>query len=330
MIWLILSAGFTLLSSVILIQGAVRWGFVDIPGERKVHAIPTPRTGGLAMTCGALATFAVYLASGHPWPPIPWQTVGAGAGFLALGAMDDRYGFHPSRKLLWFALLALLAAWPWAFGGPAGSPYTMELGRWVLQAPRWTAFPVLTIWFLAVPNAVNIEDAINGYMGGFTLILMAFAASRGLHGPIIIGALLGFLVLNWPRAKHFMGDAGSFGCGFFIAESLLRAGGARRPALALILTAPIALDMLMGMIRRKRQGQSLLDPDRRTLPHHLLDLTGTATLASPILWAIAVLFGLSLGRPWATGTLAVAFMALLITCNRKFLFPGSATRFSPR
>jgi UDP-GlcNAc:undecaprenyl-phosphate GlcNAc-1-phosphate transferase len=323
MIWLAIAFGFTFLAGLVLIAQASRWGFVDLPEERKVHLVPTPRTGGLAMICGTSATFALYLGLGHPWAPIPWQTIGAAFGFLALGALDDRYGFHPRRKLLWFALLALLAAWPWAFGGPAGSPYLIHLGGWMLQAPRWVAYPVLAIWFLAVPNAVNIEDAINGYMGGFTLILLAFTAARGVQVQMVMGALLGFLILNWPRAKHFMGDAGSFGCGFFIAEAILRAGGDRHPGLALTLTAPIALDVLMGVIRRRRRGQSLFVADRLTLPHHLLNLTGTATRATPILWGVTLLFGLSVGQPWRLGIMVVAFVLILITCNRQFLFGRS-------
>jgi len=276
------------------------------------------------MIGGALATLALYLGCGHPWPPIPWQTLAAGCGFMILGALDDRFGFHPRQKLLWFAQASLLAAWPWAFAGPPGAPYKVQLGSLALQAPRWAAYPVLALWFLAVPNAVNIEDAINGYMAGFTLILLAFAAAKGVRGPVAMGALLGFLVLNWPRARHFMGDAGSFGCGFIIAETLLRAGGARCPGLALTLTAPIALDVLMGMIRRVRLKQSPFDPDRRTLPHHLLDFTGSPALATPILWLIAILFGLSAGRPWAVGILVVGFGAVLVACNRRFLFEPSA------
>ncbi len=59
MIWLGISFGITLLCSIVLINRAAGWGFVVLPEERKVHLVPTPRTGGLAMICGTSATFAV-------------------------------------------------------------------------------------------------------------------------------------------------------------------------------------------------------------------------------------------------------------------------------
>ena len=322
MVCLLIAFAATVLSSLVLIRQASRWGFIDHPGERKVHAVPTPRTGGLAMAFGAAATLAASLACGRPCPVLPWQTWAAGAGFLGLGALDDRFTFHPRHKFLWLALFSLLAAWPWAFAGPDGSPYTAHLGAWGLQVSRWVAFPVLALWFLAVPNAVNIEDAINGYMAGFTFILLGVALIQGVDVLIPMGALAGFLLLNWPRAKHFLGDTGSLGCGFVIAEALLRAGGSQRPLLALALTAPISLDVSMGIVRRIRQNMSLFAADRLTCPHHLAHLCGQSHgWAAFILWTnTAVIAFLTFCAPaFAMGWLG--FYALtLVLFNRASLF----------
>jgi UDP-GlcNAc:undecaprenyl-phosphate GlcNAc-1-phosphate transferase len=334
MIWFVLSFGFTFLSSLVLINRAPVWGFVDFPEERKVHTVPTPRTGGIAMACATLATFAVYLGTGHSWPPIPWQTIAAGTGFMSLGILDDRYGFHPRGKLRWFILLGLLASWPWAFHGPAGAPYIIHLGNWVVQAPRWVAYPILAVWFVSVPNAVNIEDAIDGYMGGFTLILLVVAAILGVNVLMPAGALVGFLLLNWPKAKHFLGDAGSFGCGFVIAEALLRAGGDHRPLLALVLTAPISMDVCMGIIRRIHLKMSLFEADRATCPHHVANLCHQShALATPILWANAAVIALLAFRPavFEAGYLCLYFLAL-VGLNRTSLFHPQAalTKLRPR
>ena len=313
MIWLVLSFGFTLLSSLILIKSAARLGLVDVPEERKVHAIPTPRTGGIAMVWGTLITFAVYLATGHPWPPLPWQTIAAGTGFMIIGILDDRYSFHPRGKLGWFILLGFLAAWPWAFHGPVGSPYLVYFGGWVLHAPRWLTYPFLAAWFVAVPNAVNIEDAINGYMGGFTLIMLAAAALLGVNVMIPVGALASFLLLNWPKAKHFLGDAGSFGCGFVIADALLRAGGNKRPLLALVLTAPISFDVFMGIIRRIRLKMSLFEADRSTCPHHVVRLCGQSHgWASLILWANASTIAFLAFQPMVYEMIYLALFSLVL------------------
>jgi UDP-N-acetylmuramyl pentapeptide phosphotransferase/UDP-N-acetylglucosamine-1-phosphate transferase len=280
------------------------------------------------MVLGTLATFAVYLATGHPWPPLPWQTIAAGTGFMTLGILDDRYGFHPRGKFRWFIVLGLLAAWPWAFHGPAGSPYIIHLGNWVLQAPRWLAYPILAVWFVSVPNAVNIEDAINGYMGGFTLLVLAVAALLGVNVMIPVGALTAFIILNWPKAKHFLGDAGSFGCGFVIADALLQAGGNQRPLLALMITAPISMDVCMGIIRRIRLKMSLFEADRSTCPHHLVTLCGQSHgLATLILWANAAMIGF---LAFYSQVFAAAYLALfalaLVWLNRAALFNGASRR----
>ncbi len=310
----------TTVAGLILVRKAADWGFIDLPNDRNVHTTPTPRTGGLAMILGGSLVYALSLGLHWiPTPHLPWQTWLAGLGFITVGALDDRYSFKPRQKFLVFLSLSALAAWPWVMkfnaanfswlpNAWAGS-FAVELGAAIL----------ITFWFMAVPNAVNIEDAINGYMGGFTFIVLMALLFRGVDTRIPLGALMGFLFLNWPKAKHFMGDAGSFGCGFFIAETILRAGGDRHPELALTLTAPIALDVLMGIIRRRRLGQSPFDADRRTLPHHLLDRTGSPALATPILWIGALLFAFCLGRPLAVAGLVLAFAAVLITFNWKFL-----------
>lgn len=273
------------------------------------------------MACGILATFGASLIF-HPGPSIPWQTLVAGCGFFTLGALDDRFSFHPRRKFIWFALFSFLAAWPWAFSGPGGSLYTIHVGACVILAPRWAAFPVLALWFLSVPNAVNIEDAINGYMGGFTLILLVVAAFFGVNVLIPIGAIFAFLLLNWPKSKHFLGDAGSFGCGFMIAEVLLRAGGNHRPFSLLLLTAPISMDVCIGIIRRVRLQMSLFEADRSTCPHHMVTMFnqshGWATLT---LWANAVVIAIlsSYSTSIALGYL-ILFGIFLTFLNRVSLF----------
>ena len=322
----ILSLATTVIFGLLLVRKAADWGFIDEPDARKVHTLPTPRTGGLAMVLGGGLVFGLALALGWiPWPVIPWQTWLAGLGFITVGAADDRFSFHPRQKVLVLLALSALAAWPWILVlKTTGVPWLPA--AWM----AWTASPLLlagaailiTFWFMAVPNAVNIEDAINGYMGGFTFLVLLGVAVRGVDTRIALGALLGFLLLNWPKARHFMGDAGSFGCGFFIAEAILRGGGLAHPALALFLTAPISLDVAMGLFRRKRLGMTFFTADRSTCPHHLLTLTGeNVTLTTSLLWLNAAGFVFLANRPgWALGQ-AASYVLALVYLNRKLLFP---------
>ncbi|BDU70446.1 hypothetical protein GETHOR_25470 [Geothrix oryzae] len=175
---------------------------------------------------------------------------------------------------------------------------------------------------MAVPNAVNIEDAINGYMGGFTFILLFALYLRGVDTRIALGALAGFLLLNWPKAKHFMGDAGSFGCGFFIAEGILRGGGIEHPLMTLAFTAPISMDVAMGLIRRKRLGMSFFTADRATFPHHLLArFGGSHVKATLVLWLISSGFVVLYPFPTALLIIFLGYAFALVFLNANSLFP---------
>ena len=269
--------------------------------------------GGLTL---GLSTFMGWMR----WPSLPWQTWLAGLGFITVGALDDRFSFQPRQKFLVLLGLSALAAWPWIL------IIRVTGVSWIPQS--WTGSPflllgaavILTFWFMAVPNAVNIEDAINGYMGGFTFIVLAGLALRGVDSRIAMGALLGFLLLNWPKAKHFMGDAGSFGCGFLIAEGILRGGGLTKPMMALALTAPISMDVAIGLIRRNRLRMSFFTADRSTCPHHLLSLTrGNVMLATALLWLNASIFIILADRHyWALGQASLYGFALVLLNRTSF------------
>lgn len=321
------SAGvLALLASLLLIHRAEAWGFVDIPEARKIHSTPTPRSGGIAMVLGGLLTvLGARLAGLDLLAGLSPATLVAGCGFILLGGLDDRFSFTPKGKLGFLVLLSALAAWPWAMRVAAPGFQGIAFGPFRWHPSAWTVLPLGTLWFLAVPNAFNIEDAINGYVSGLTLLILAVCALLGVRTFVPMGALVGFLLLNWPKARHFMGDAGSFGCGFLAAEALLRAGGLEHPSLALILTAPVSLDVAMGMIRRKRKGMSLLDADRYTCPHHLLTrFGGSHLLATATLWANAAVFALLRERALPLALWTMVYISGLVWLNREHLVRARA------
>ena len=321
----LLSAVTTLAAGFLLVREAEAWGFIDHPDPRKVHTMATPRTGGLAMVLGGGLVFLASVTLGWlPWPALPWQTWLAGLGFITVGILDDRFSFHPREKVVSLLSLSALAAWPWVLVLQAAGVPWLPQGWLASPVLALAAFALLTFWFMAVPNAVNIEDAINGYMGGYTWIVLLALCLRGVDTRIALGALMGFLLLNWPKAKHFMGDAGSFGCGFLLAEAILRGGGLAHPFMALAFTAPISMDVAMGLIRRKRLQMSFFTADRATCPHHLLALTrGNVLLATALLWLNSVTFVFLAGRPSLAFCQAFIYATALIFLNRKQLFHGA-------
>lgn len=315
---LIFSAILTLVAGHLLIRKAFAWGLIDTPNSRKVHTLPTPRTGGMAMVLGGGLAFVLSSVIGLiQWPNLPWQTWLAGFGFIFVGALDDHFSFYPRQKFLVLLSLSALAAWPWM------ASLKITDSSWLPHT--WTnsfiflpiSFGVITFWFMAVPNAVNIEDAINGYMGGFTFIVMLSLIFSGINTSIALGALLGFLSLNWPKAKHFMGDTGSFGCGFFIAEAILQQGGLNDPMMALALTAPISLDVAMGLIRRHQLGMSFFSEDRSTIPHRTLNLfDGNIYLTTILLWLNAAVFAFLYNFKYFLLYYTFIYIIILIFLNR--------------
>lgn len=179
-----------------------RWGFLDRPGGRKIHREPVPRAGGIAVFIGFhVACAVVFLA---PWKPfegqlsIEWwfRFLPLSAGVLALGLLDDRLDLRPRTKLLGQVALALSA---YALGIRLQNilGYTM---------PAWVDAAATILWFVALMNAFNLIDGVDGLATGIALIA---ATGIGLSlvfrcapGDVLlflgfVGAGLGFLRYNF-------------------------------------------------------------------------------------------------------------------------------------
>jgi len=318
----ILAMTITITLGLLLIRKAPAWGIVDVPNPRKIHRKPTPRSGGIAIVFGAGFVYGIStMLGGAQSTSIPWQTWIAGAGFVLTGALDDKYSFLPRQKFLVLLALSALAAWPWVIVFKTNGVAWIPASWWTSSALIAGMAVLCTFWFMAVPNAVNIEDAVDGYMGGFTLLILVALYLRGLDTRIVMGAIAGFLVLNWPVARHFMGDAGSYGCGFFIAEAILRGGGMSHPLMALALTAPISIDVAMGLIRRRRLGISFFTADCGTFPHRINELTKSHPwMTAPILWLNSACFAFTFHWHWITVIQSLLYASILVALNRRDLF----------
>ena len=151
------------------------------------------------------------------------------------------------------------------------------------------------IWIVALVNSFNMLDNMDGLSGGVASIsslLLAFmllmATGGGQQQPqlfvaamlfILVGSLVGFLFHNWPPAKIFMGDAGSYFIGFWIAVATLLATytgyqGSRPHAVVapLIVMAVPLYDMLSAIVIRLREGRSPFEADKKHFSHRLVEL----------------------------------------------------------
>jgi len=201
---------------------APAWGFMDRPGERKIHRDPIPVGGGIAVFLGfQVACAAVFLL---PWKPFAGQVsiewwfrfLPLSVGVLALGLVDDRMDLRPWMKLAGQVLLAIAA-----YG--AGIRLQNILG---MGLPVWVDAVATVLWFVVLMNAFNLIDGVDGLATGIALIAATGIGLslifRGAPGDVLLfigfaGACLGFLRYNFYPASIFLGDTGSLFIGFTLA-----------------------------------------------------------------------------------------------------------------
>jgi UDP-GlcNAc:undecaprenyl-phosphate GlcNAc-1-phosphate transferase len=324
---LCVAAGVTWLLTPLARRFAVWIGAMAQPRDRDVHAIPTPRLGGLAMYGGVCAAFAVA----HSLPALSaifkysdvQSVVIAGGVITLLGFVDDRWQLDAITKLAGQTVAAgimvllglqLLTITLPGVGqvslGPEGVPLTVGL-------------VLLTV------NAVNFIDGLDGLLAGVgaiaALALFAFSyslasgrvtfgvAQERISAPTLIavvlaGACLGFLPHNFNPARIFMGDSGSMLIGLMLSASVTSLLGqfnyANLPAKAafpvlLPLLLPLAvlavpfIDLLLAVVRRTRAGRSPFSPDKMHLHHRLLEIGHSHTRAVLIMYFWTALLAFS-------------------------------------
>lgn len=204
-------------------SAAVRGGLLDRPVERSSHAVPTPTGGGLGIVAGCGLAFAVFAIGAGIGPD--WVAVLAGAGLLAvLGFADDRFGLPVLSRLVFQLIVAALFV-VFVFGGLEGE----------MRAGAGFTMPLLALAAMAVlvglTNFFNFMDGIDGLAGAQGVFVAGGAAlliwvDTGISDSVLLlsavaAGCLGFLGLNWPPARIFMGDTGSLALGFLLAGAPL-------------------------------------------------------------------------------------------------------------
>ncbi|MCL6611465.1 MAG: undecaprenyl/decaprenyl-phosphate alpha-N-acetylglucosaminyl 1-phosphate transferase [Peptococcaceae bacterium] len=260
---------------------AVSWGAVDLPNQRKVHRGAMPRLGGLAVY---LAFIPAALASSSFKTPVLGLACGATL-ILLLGMADDIKGVSPRLKLAG-QILAALSVVP--FGVRVDfvtNPFNNEM-----MFIGLLAVPVTVFWLVAVTNAVNLIDGLDGLAGGvsciasLTMAVIALVQFRttGDSGQleimtlslVLAASVLGFLRYNFHPASIFLGDSGSMLLGFSLG--VISVLGLTKSATAISVIIPVVvmgiplLDVLMAIVRRYQDHRPIFQPDREHLHHQLL------------------------------------------------------------
>jgi len=256
---------------------AFRFQLVDLPGERKVHLVPVPRIGGIAMALGAFVPLALW----HPADQLVRGYLAGAAVLVLFGAVDDFCDLSPRIKFLGQVIAALCAIF---LGGVRISSLGMLAPEsYLLPEAAAVALTLLTI--VGVTNAINLSDGLDGLAGGICLLIFAGIgylsylvgdATVGLICLSLGGALFGFLRFNTHPASIFMGDSGSQFLGFSAVVLSLGLTQVRptalSPLLPLILLGFPILDTLTVMVARISHGRSPFSADKNHFHHNLMAL----------------------------------------------------------
>lgn len=302
---------------VLSIGGAMRraaWrvGMLDSPKLRGVHGDTVARSGGLTIAAGLLAALLVetlvskalgvrgYLDDiAHVYLLLPAFVL------LAMGMLDDIRGVGAWVKL---PVQATCALWAWALG------FSFDAFTLFGLAPVNTgvlSLPLTLLFIVALTNAFNLIDGIDGLCSGVAFIALCGASAFGLlHGQAevaltlpLAAASLAFWRWNFAKPRAFLGDAGSTFLGFICAAMALKAVRTSQGALDLVplfllLSLPV-VDVTVVFFRRILQGRSPLRPDRGHIHHIALWLLdGRSRRATATLLGMAAL---SAAASWLAG-----------------------------
>lgn len=274
-------------------------GAIDKPRARRVHDVPTPLWGGLAIFAGVWVSLGIAYGVWGPLltPEIPWRQLGGialGSVLIAaLGAIDDRLELRPRHKLLGqIACAALILPFGIRIGGLFGMPL-----------PGWLGAGLTVLWIVAVVNTINFIDGLDGLAAGVSLIASAtFAAMAIWQGKpavavlalAVAGGAAGFLPWNFNPARIFMGDLGSHLLGYLLSITAV-IGVAKIAATVTIFSAMAALavpilDTTFAVVRRSLRGQPISVGDKGHLHHRLLDAGLNQRQAVLLIYALSGLF----------------------------------------
>jgi UDP-GlcNAc:undecaprenyl-phosphate GlcNAc-1-phosphate transferase len=265
--------------------------------ERTVHNDATPKLGGLSIFLAFASGLLILTYFTKDVPTMAGLLLG-GTLMLFVGLIDDLSELTCYRKMAGQVFAAISAV---AFGFVVETIYlpwgaTMELGVW--------AAPLSVFWIVALINAINLLDGLDGLAAGFVAVsaLFVFIAAMLFHSIVVAApalilcaAALGFLRYNFAPAKIFMGDMGSLFLGYMLACTSLKAFtlpevGTNAAGLLALFLLPLA-DTLIAILRRLSEGRHPFSADRKHIHHRLLGLGLSQTAAVLIIYAATFLCG---------------------------------------
>ena len=308
---------------------AVKRGWAAAPfHEHHLHVTPVPRLGGIAIVLSFLiATGAALLVAKFALQSVSLSLFSLqiilppAILIFFLGVYDDVRTASPYLK---FSVQAVAGAMLFAGGlRILGLPifFGSHQFSWV------TGLPLTILWVIAITNAFNLIDGLDGLAAGSALFstLVVFVVAFLGHMPMIslitlalAGAILGFLRYNFNPATIFLGDCGSLFIGFMLS-SLALYGAQKTPTIIAVAIPMVSfglpiLETSLSVVRRFIGGRPVFTADREHIHHKLLQRGMSHRQVVIVLYGVSALFALlSLFLLWPTGSMLGLVLAVLGT-----------------
>ena len=275
---------------------AFKVGAVDVPRDgRRMHSVPIPRIGGLAIFIG----FALTILSFCEMNKFLAVMLFGALIIVVMGVLDDIFALNAWLKFAIQLAVAIFAV----FEG-----VTIEfvsLGEKMVSLGFW-AYPITVIWIVGLTNSINLIDGLDGLACGvsaicsmslFVVMLILGDFQSALVIAIVIGACIGFFPFNAHPAKIFMGDTGAQTLGYLL--SLIAIEGVFKTHTVFSFLIPLSIfglplfDTLFAIIRRLIHGKSPFSSDRGHIHHRLIDMGFGQKKSTKILYSICGILGIA-------------------------------------
>lgn len=304
----LISLASSLFATPVIRRFAQRYGWLDVPKDgRRVHAVPIPRLGGVAVFASVMLALAVLpfvdnlvtrqLAG-------QWQSVVAVLASSTLvflfGVYDDLAGTSARWKFVAQGAAAVLLYY---MGGRIDALTIPFVGSFEL--PPVLGFGVTLLWVVGISNAFNLIDGLDGLASGASLfaalVMLGVSLVNGrvlvtVVSIALVGALIGFLRYNFNPASIFLGDSGALFIGFLLAA--LSVTGTQKASTVVAVAIPLmafalpVIDTGFAVARRFISGKPLFEGDREHIHHKLLERGWSQRRVAFALYGACAFFGL--------------------------------------
>jgi UDP-GlcNAc:undecaprenyl-phosphate/decaprenyl-phosphate GlcNAc-1-phosphate transferase len=315
-------------------------GKLDQPGDRKLHKVAVPRSGGLAIFLAyicAVALLGLLPASANlifeRYANFLMRLLPAIGIVLATGLADDWLDLSPRKKLAGQFLACCLA---------------YSVGIRLFDSPEWYgifSFPLTAFWLILCANAFNLIDGTDGLAATLGIVGCAGLIAVSLlldYYPLavvispLLGAIVPFLRANWPPARVFMGDAGSLSIGFLLGcggcvLAVKRPDGGGLIAAFLLVTLPI-VEVALSSARRLLRMRSIFSADCNHI-HHELKRQGNSSTQLLFRLGLLAVFGTTVAiiqlelSPLERFLLCAAFLGFLAKALAGLRYPEFSTLY---